>query len=484
MIKPRLRELPAALGTRGGELVALAEQLGYTLDEWQRLVANDILATDGKGRLAALEAVVLAARQNGKSLVGELYALLFGLAGESILFTSHRADSSKEIFRRLLASLPEEMGAKATFTNGKEAIAFPGGGVILFRTRGPRVGRGFTFDKLIVDECQITDRESIDAAMPTLRTRPDAQVLYLGCAANSRLSEHVVVLHELRERAKRGDSESLCFLEWAAAAVDGEGAELAADELTEAMLDDEGLWRQATPALESPRITLERMRREREAMDATSFAVEYLTVGIWPDLAGGDGGPVSLEAWRELVDAESELDPDEPLPSVVVGFDMSSQRRCAVTVVGRRADGLLHLDYVGRFEGASAAAAAIGKLVERDDVDVEMIVSDGEPQNLDLLDRLERDYVSAGLLRREGAARAGVQACGRLVDLVAEKQFCHRGQPELEDALRGAVVKTLSDSWVYSRSRSRSDVSPLLAAAAALWVADAELSEAVPGTIY
>lgn len=142
MIKPRIRELPAAHGTRGGELIALAKRLEYRLDAWQCLGANDILATNGENELAAFEAVLLVARQCGKSLTGDLYAILFPLEGQSVLYTSHRADSSKEIFRRVLASLPEEIGARATFTNGKEQILFPSGGVILVRTRGPRVGRG------------------------------------------------------------------------------------------------------------------------------------------------------------------------------------------------------------------------------------------------------------------------------------------------------------------------------------------------------
>jgi hypothetical protein len=53
MIKPRIRCLPAALGTRGGELVKLGERLGYSLDSWQKLVANDLLATGEDDGLAA-----------------------------------------------------------------------------------------------------------------------------------------------------------------------------------------------------------------------------------------------------------------------------------------------------------------------------------------------------------------------------------------------------------------------------------------------
>ena len=40
------------------------------------------------------------------------------------------------------------------------------------------------------------------------------------------------------------------------------------------------------------------------------------------------------------------------------------------------------------------------------------------------------------------------------------------------------VLTFLGDGWVYSRTRSRSDVSPLIAAAVALHVADAELEVA------
>jgi hypothetical protein len=469
-----LRVLPAAVGTRGGELVKLAERLGYRLDGWQRIAGNDVLATDEDGALAAFEAVLLVSRQCGKSLIGELYALLWALEGQTVLHTSHRADAAKELFRRMVATIPDEWGAKPTFTNGKEQLELPGGGVILFRTRGPRVGRGFTIDKLIVDECQVLSTDELDAAMPTLRTRPDAQVLYLGTAPNAHANANCEVLYGLRERARRGDSEALCWLEWSAAAVDDEGEELSAERLPEAVLDDEEMWRQATPALESGRITLDRIRTEREAMDPVSFAVEILTVGVWPDTELG-AGPVSVVAWNELEDPDSELDPDEPVPHVVVGFDMSPDRRVSVSVVGRRADRLLHHDHVGRFDGTNSAIAAIVSIYERTDAYVMQIVCDGEPQNLDLMGRL-KDHVGDRVLRTENASRVGVQSCGALVDLVNEERFRHRGQVELSDAIRGAVVKTFSDSWVYSRARSRGDVSPLLAAAAALWAADQELS--------
>jgi hypothetical protein len=469
VIKPRIRCLPAALGTRGPELFKLGERLGYTLDGWQKLAANDLLATAEDETLAAYEAALVVSRQCGKSLIGELYSLLFALDGEAVLYTAQRADAVKNIFRRMLAALPEELEAEPRFTNGAEQISFPGGGVIVFRTRGPRVGRAFTFSKLILDEAQHCTQEELDAAVPTLRTSQDAQILFLGCAANGRANQYATILWNLRERAREGRSERLAYLEWSA------DVDLPADELPEDVLDDEKRWMEGTPAIESGRITIDRMRAEREALDPVSFGVEYLNVFVPPDLGGG-GGPISADAFLELVDVDSEIPPvGEEIPPVVVGFDMNAQRVVHVCVVGRREDGLLHLDYAGKFEGATGAAAAIREIYEREDVGVLAIVADGEPQNLDLLRRLEQDGLP---VRTQHAGQAGVMACASLIDAVGERKFRHRGQVEIVNALRGAVTKQTSDWWVYSRSRSSTDVSPLMAAAVALWAGETILETA------
>lgn len=478
MIKPRIRSLPAALGSNGGDLVKLGGELGFTLDPWQKLAVNDILATSDDGKLAAFEAVVVVARQCGKSAVAELYSLYFALQGETILFTAQRQDTAQIVFKRLLAVLPDELGAVATFTNGREQIAFPGGGVIIFRTRGPRVGRGMTIDKLVVDECQICDPEHLAATVPALRTRPNAQVLYLGCAPDARSNANCQILYELREQAKRGDSESLCYLEWSAGFFDGEGVELQAHELSDEHLSDERQWKQATP---TERIPPERMRLELDAAIAkgnpVSFAIECLTVAIWPS-GRTSAGPISLDAFLDLIDEGSRIpDANGTIPEIVVGFDMNQERIVHVDIAGRRDDHLLHLDHMAGFEGAAKASAAICALRERDDVQVREVVFDGSPENIDLARRLIRDGFPKSAVRLEHASQAGVQACGALVDAVAERKFRHLGQDALVGALRGAVSKPVGDSWVYSRSRSTSDVSPLLAAAVALWGAEGALPE-------
>jgi hypothetical protein len=478
MVKPRIRLVPAALESRGEEMAALGERLGYTLDGWQLLCLHDIaLVEDGK--FASYEAAVLASRQNGKTLLGELYALYRALRAEAVLFSAHRADTVRVVFHRLWAALPDELGAERLLTNGREQISFPAGGFIDFRTRTPRSARGHTYDAIVVDEAQIYDEAMVSASLPTLRTRPDPQIVYLGCAPDAAKNEYAEVLHSLRQRALSG-AAGLCYLEWSPDIRDAEGNELRADELGEEQLDDRDHWEAATPALESGRIDFEQIAREREAMDSVSFSCEILSVGNWPLDGGAFAGPVSLAAWESLVDLPSAIPPGgEEIPEVVLGLDTSPERRVSIALAGYREDGLLHVDLVGRYEGLPAAVEAIEKIERRDDVSVKAVYFDAEPANVDLSARLRRDYaLTESQLRREHASKAGVTACGALVDLVNLRRFRHRGQRELADAFKGALVRPIGDGWVYDRRRSRSDVSPLLAAAVALWGADAELQPA------
>jgi hypothetical protein len=480
VIKPYLRVVPPALSTRGGEVITLAESLGIALDAEQKLCLNDILSTDEQGKLVAYRAVISMARQCGKTVVAELYSLYFALQGEAVLYTTHRSDAARQFFKRVLVNLGDEHGAEIRRTNGQEEVEFASGGAVVFRTRGPRVGRSFSFDRVVFDEAQHCDQEAVDAAAPTLRTKANPQQLYLGCAANGNLNANCAVLYELRETAVSASDDSLCYLEWSGVAVDQAGEEIPANEMTDDMLDDVETWRRAL-AGDGRRVTEEHLRRERGSskMSATSFATECLNVWVPPLLGGASASPVSFESWIDLADESLELPGPtaEGLPAVVVGFDMNVQREVSIVLVGRLASGLLYLELVGKFAGSTAAMEALRKLTDREDIDVVSIVADGEPSNMDLIHRLEHEFILTPRQKQElgDARQAGIKAAGALLDLIAERRFQHRGQRELGEAVRGAAVKHFTDSWAFSRSKSRSDVSPLIAASVALHVAEVKL---------
>lgn len=485
MIEPRYAVAPATLSTRGGELAESAEDLGAPFDDWQKLFCNAALGVNGDGHLAAEDAVLLVGRQCGKSQIGATYAYHFGKLGERVLYTGHQTAAATVVFERLLASIPGSVEIHVTRTNGRERIRFTeSGGLIDFRTRSNLGSRGTTYDRLVLDEAQAVTTAARAALAPVVRTAgPDAQTLWLACSPNANTNPHAEALHDLRRRALNGKPANLVWFEWSADIRDFEGNELSATEIPPEALEDAELWRMATPASESGRIPFARMAAERNKLGDVDYAVEYLSVGVWPDVTGVGLGPVTLESWLDLVDEASEVNPDESVPQVVVGFHVNATWTGSIAVAGRRKDGLLHPDYVGTFAGLDAIVGAIEKIVGLDstgiwaqagDRDVLAVLADGTPENLLVFDRLDRDGV--GGLGTDSAASAGKLACAAFKDLVSARRARHRGQREVTEALRTAVAKSLGDdAWAYSPGRSHGDISALMAVVLALWGADTQL---------
>ena len=301
MIPPRIRVVPPVYETIGDEMIEVAKELGFVPDKWQELCFRDIgLVADG--RPAAREAAISASRQNGKTAIGIVCAATWARQGLRVLYSAHAYATAREAHRVLLHRLPEGWGTKATAAHGDEGLRFQSGGEIIFRTRTAGGLRGFSLDRLILDEAQILDTAEVRAIVPTYRARESRrQILYLLTAANATDNPNCAVAHELRERAKRGDAKGFVFVEWSAACIDEEGSEIAADEIPEDMLNDEKLWIAATPSLESGRITIEGLKEDREDRDDVTWAVEYLNCWIAPSASiGGSGRSPSLpwQTWQ------------------------------------------------------------------------------------------------------------------------------------------------------------------------------------------
>jgi hypothetical protein len=50
------------------------------------------------------------------------------------------------------------------------------------------------------------------------------------------------------------------------------------------------------------------------------------------------------------------------------------------------------------------------------------------------------------------------QACGLFMDAVQQKTVKHLGSLELRNAVKGAAVRPLNDSWAFSRKNSGVDI--------------------------
>ena len=173
-------------------------------------------------------------------------------------------------------------------------------------------------------------------------------------------------------------------------------------------------------------------------MDFRGWLVERLGVGAWPDTTGVASAPITGEEWADLLDRGSKR-----AGEIVLAFDITPDRHCALVVCGRRGtDDLLHLEVLRTAPGSAWLPDELERLHAK--YDVRGIVCDDYGGNR----AVARELEAAGLPVRTVSGGEHAGACGKLLDLVAERGFRHIGQPEFLAALRGAKSKPLGDAWV------------------------------------
>jgi hypothetical protein len=267
-----------------------------------------------------------------------------------------------------------------------------------------------------------------------------------------------------------GPDPSLAWFGWEA--VDPSTGEPYAcpDDVGEDALADRGVWAATNPALGS-RIAVEHMEKEHRAMPARSFAVELLNVGDWPDPDPDAGRRISGDAWAACANPRSEA-----AGAVCFSFDVPPGRgSCAVAAAGWRRDGAAHVEVVDMRAGTAWVADRLVELVGRH-ATVGVTVAKASPA-ASLIPKVETALEASDLpANPKTGARLRVletqdqaKACGELFDLVEQLALRHLGQTELAAAVRGAATRPLGDAWLWSRTASAANVSPLIACTNALW---------------
>jgi len=446
--RPRLESLPPAGDwSQGEDAIELAAQAGLVLDEWQRYVLRQALATRGT-RWAAFEVCLILARQNGKGAVLEALELaaLFLFGAELILHSAHKFDTSADAFRRILALIEQKPDfdrevRKVIRSHGSESIELKTGQRLRFVARSSGSGRGFAADLVILDEAYDISDNAMASMLPTLSTRPNPQVWYTSTAGD----QTSVQLGRVRDRGLRGDDASLAFFEWS---VD-ESCYSAADPVC---------WAQANPGLEI-RISRDYVELEQAALTAEAFARERLSVGDYP--AGSAGWQkISEAAWDAAADPGSQI-----AGQVAIGFAVARDASAAaVAAAGRRQDGLGHGELVDHRPGTAWLVPRVLELADRWDPCVLAMNPAGAAG------AFEKDLAERGFSTKPGPGerklqvtgmREYAQACGAIAADVANGRWRHLGQQPLNAALRAAGIRDLADAWAWSWSRSEADISPL-----------------------
>jgi hypothetical protein len=457
----RVSAVPAGrLHRYGRAALELLDLVGLKLEGWQQQVFEaSLLERDGKW--AASEVGLVVPRQNGKSelALARILAGLFVLEEELIIYTAHLADTSMEMFRRLIDliescdDLHGEVG-HVWRANGKETIELATGQRVRFRTRTKGGGRGYAgVATVIFDEAMIFPEASLGSIYPVVSRSPNPQLWFLGSAVDQLVHDEGHVLARVRERGLSGEDPSLAYFEASLPyrVPDDVPAEVAADPAQ---------WKVANP---SSMIPDGHIANEQRSLDPRTFAVERLGVGDWPALDGSDV-VIPGEAWGRLLDRNGAITGDH-----CFAFDVTPDHAYAsVGVAGYRPDGLLQVELV---EHRRSMGWLIPWLAERKD---SRVICDARGPAASLLPDLERNGVRVEPVTSAEHAKA----CGLLYVAVMEGTLRHLGDPKLASALAGARKRPYGDAWAWDR-RSGADISPLVAVTLALWgVASAVESDA------
>ena len=182
---PTFRACSEYSKTEGQYASEMSECYALKPHPWQDLILDDWLAVDDTGKLIHSFCVLEVPRQNGKTGVSdprETWGLI--KRKESILHTAQEYQTAKKAFDRLrkkfgsrkndpYAEYPElnALVDHYTVSAGQMVLDLINGAHIEFRTRGNNsdMGRGGTFDLVVIDEAQ-TYTEEQDAALSPLNS--------------------------------------------------------------------------------------------------------------------------------------------------------------------------------------------------------------------------------------------------------------------------------------------------------------------------
>lgn len=501
-MEPRSEATEAA--TLGYAVIDFArEVLDVDLLPWQEwlLVHAFELTEDGAFRFQTV--IVLVARQNGKSMLGQVISLffLFVLGARKVLGCAQDLDTAEETWAGAAEYCDPELDAddediravpelqrltrKVYRGNGKKHIELKNRCEYKVKAASRSSGRGLSGDLVLLDE--LREHQSWDAwgaITKTTTARPDSLVWCMSNAGDARS----VVLGDLRRSAHEalGDPDGICsdVITLSAPQIretdEGEYEEFDAQDEAGSVgffewsaspdrdvFDREG-WAEANPSL-GYLIT----ERKLASFLATDPEHVFRTESLCQWRKGVVDGPFPANAWNACLAADSEIDTGR---EIVFGIDTAHSRQLTYLAVAgwSKQLGLAQVEVVTARAGTEWVKAHFAKLAQRSPETVRVALQGRGAPCSALADELaELDGVE--VVRWEGSEVS--IGCARFYDAVAgavsddpeATHLVHRVQPMLDDAASRALTKPAGDAWFWDRARSPSDIAPLIAVNAAYW---------------
>ncbi|MDM4761893.1 hypothetical protein QT381_02600 [Galbitalea sp. SE-J8] len=467
---PPLRPLTPST-TKGFECIRFAEDiLGIDLLPWQKWLLLHALELREDGTYRFRTVVVLVARQNGKSTLMQvlsLWRMYMDRRAPLVIGTAQNLDIAEELWQGAvdMAQGVDELAGeidKVDLTNGKKALKLTTGARYKVQAATRRGGRGLSGDLILMDELREHQNwEAWSAVTKTTMARRYAQI-WTPSNAGDRTS---VVLAHLRMLAHiaLGDPDDIYSEQMSEGIGDLVDDSLGIFEWSappDCSLDDMEAAAQANPSL-GYTIDVRAILAARSTDPEAKYRTEVLCQ--WVDSLREGGFPASV--W-----ATSKVD-DPPritrAPTVCVDVRTGVSQSLSIVVVGGTDEGY-DLVHVARYETGNdwdyqyAVNCTLGVLAARG---LRSVVIDKYGENMHLVPLFEDAGIRV-LLIDTTDARAGAVAFS---DGVFTGLIKHKGQEPLDIAVIGAGKRVTDAGFVWSQTRSTTDISPLRAATAAWW---------------
>lgn len=280
---------------------------------WQQSTTRGILTLTDDGLFTHPTSVIIAPRQNGKTLTAADLRILFGLfvLNEKIVYSAQRWSTAESIFKRIKRIIARRPSLKRrvvrqTCSQGQASIELTSGAVAHFITRSLDSGRGLDeVDLIIYDESYNLKDAETAALSPTQLASRNPQTIYLSSAVNELMHTNGHVLAGIRDRALKAIKQGLCnsglyYAEYMAPQPPDD----LSDSARRAIREDPDTWRLANPSYGVIQSEA-KVRKLLTELSPIAFEVEVLGWGRWP-IVGGLERPLAAK-WPDLVNPAPAL---------------------------------------------------------------------------------------------------------------------------------------------------------------------------------
>ena len=458
--------------TEGGMASKMADMYGLPPHPWQRTILNDWLAIDEHGKLLNSLCVLPVPRQNGKTGVSDPRET-WGLVrrGEWILHTAQEYQTAKKAFDRLrqkfgtkkndpFAQYPElnAMVRSYTISSNQMVLDLENGGHIEFRTRGSNsdMGRGGTFDLVVIDEAQsYTDAQ--DAALSPLNSAAphgSPQTILMGTVPEPTAAYKGEKFAAIRASLHDDPYTGGCIHEWSVKDVGD--------------VTDRDRWYEANPSL-GYQLLEAALEKDMRTMSPDTFAREHL--GWWPSKTGKEH-PIRESDWNACK-------VDNPSKDGVVVYAVKFSPDGSVGTLAACHKNDVPFVYVVDCRSMNGGLSWFAdNLVQRKDKAAQIVI-DGQSNAQALNDILLDRGVPRNVIKRPNTSDV-IASNSALVNAVKTREVCHYGQPALDDSATKTTRRRIGNNGGFGFA-STEEADATLIEACALAYREAMITKRKPG---